>query len=269
MTIPANLQEFFINLLIRLATDALVVLIGWWLARKCRKWVKLAAERARLTPSMVNLLTFTTYYGVLLLTALLALSILGIPLTSMVAISGAVVVTVGIALKETLADLAAAIIFYLFQPFKVGDTIETSGVIGKVLEIQLFFTVIQTASNRVVTMPNSRLQFNGITNYSTLDMLRSDLPVIIRHTDDLEKARRLLVEMLQEDARVLKQPAPAVTVQDLGANGVTLMVSAFLTFKDYWEFPGSLREQIKQRFEAEGISIPPLQQDVRLIQAEG
>ncbi len=151
MTIPANLQELVINILIRLATDALVVLIGWWLARQCRKWVKRAAERAKLTLSMVNLLTFTTYYGILLLTALVALSVLGIPLTSMVAISGAVVVTVGIALKETLADLAAAIIFYLFQPFKVGDTIESTGVIGKVLEIQLFFTVIQTASNRVVT----------------------------------------------------------------------------------------------------------------------
>ncbi len=269
MTIPANLQEFFIKLLIRLATDAFVLLIGWWLARQCRKWVKLAAERARLTPSMVNLLTFTTYYGVLLLTALLALSILGIPLTSMVALSGAVVLTLGIALKETLADLAAAIIFYLFQPFKVGDTIESAGVIGKVLEIQLFFTVIQTASNRVVTMPNSRLQFNGITNYSTLDVLRADVPVVIRYSDDLEKARRVLEEMLLADERVIKQPAPVVSVQDLGVNGVTLLASAFLAFKDFWDFPPRLREQIKQRFEAEGISIPPLQQDVRLIQAEG
>jgi small conductance mechanosensitive channel len=268
MTIPANLQELVINILVRLATDAFVVLIGWWLARQCRKWVKRAAERAKLTLSMVNLLTFTTYYGILLLTALVALSVLGIPLTSMVAISGAVVVTVGIALKETLADLAAAIIFYTFQPFKVGDTIESTGVIGKVLEIQLFFTVIQTASNRVVTLPNSRLQFNGITNYSTLDVLRADVPVVIRHSDDLEKARRLLEHMLLADERVLKQPAPVVAVQDLGANGVTLMASAFLAFKDFWDFPPRLREEIKQRFESEGISIPPLQQDVRLIQAE-
>ena len=269
MTIPADLQEFVISLLIRIAIDGLVILIGWWLARQCRKWVRRAAERAKLTLSMVNVLTFATYYGILALTALLVLSILGIPMTSMAAISGAVVVTVGIALKETLADLAAAIIFYTFQPFKIGDTIESSGVIGKVLEIQLFFTVIQTASNRVVTLPNSRLQFNGITNYSTLDVLRADVPVVIRYTDDLEKARRLLEEMLLADERVQKQPAPAVVVQDLGANGVTLMVSAFLAFKDYWDFSPSLRQQIKLRFEAEGIRIPPIQQDVRLVQAEG
>jgi len=268
MTIPANLEDLIINVLIRLGAAALVVLLGWWLARQCRKGVKLASERAKLTLSMVNLLTFATYYGILVLTVLLGLSVLGFPLTSMVAISGAVVVTVGIALKETLADLAAAIIFYLFQPFKVGDTIESAGVIGKVLEIQLFFTVIQTASNRVVTLPNSRLQFNGITNYSTLDVLRADVPVVIRYSDDLEKARRLLEEMLLADESVIKQPAPVVTVQDLGANGVTLMASAFLAFKDFWDFSPRLREQIKQRFEVEGISIPPLQQDVRLIQAE-
>jgi small conductance mechanosensitive channel len=268
MTIPANLQELFVDILIRIVATTLVVLIGWWLARQCRKWVKLAAERARLTLSMINVLTFTAYSGVLVLTVLLGLSILGIPMTSMAAISGAVVVTAGIALKETLADLAAAIIFYFFQPFKVGDTIETSGVTGKVLEIQLFFTVIQPANNRVVTLPNSRIQFNGITNYSTLDVLRADVPVVIRYTDDLEKAMHLLEGMLLADERVLKQPAATVAVQDLGINGVTLMVSAFLTFKDYWDFPASLREQIKLCFETEGISIPPLQQDVRLIQAK-
>jgi small conductance mechanosensitive channel len=268
MTIPANLQELAVNILIRLVTAALVVLLGWWLARLCRKWVKLAAGRAKLTLSMVNLLTFAAYYGVLVLTALIVLSTLGVPMTSMAAISGAVVVTLGIALKETLADLAAAIIFYLFQPFKVGDTIETSGVIGKVLEIQLFFTVIQLANNRMVTLPNSKIQTSGITNYSTLDVLRADVPVVIRYSDDLEKARRLLEEMVQADGRVLKQPAPTVVVQDLGANGVTLMASAFLAFKDYWDFLPALREQIKLRFEAEGISIPPLQQDVRLVKAE-
>jgi small conductance mechanosensitive channel len=269
MTIPANLQELAVNILIRLVTAGLVVLLGWWLARLCRKWVKLAAERAKLTLSMVNLLTFAAYYGILVLTALIVLSTLGVPMTSMAAISGAVVVTMGIALKETLADLAAAIIFYLFQPFKVGDTIETAGVIGKVVEIQLFFTVIRPANNRMITLPNSKIQTSGITNYSTLDVLRADVPVSIRYSDDLGKAKRLLEEMLLADERVLKQPAPNVVVQELGANGVTLMASAFLVFKDYWEFSPSMREHIKLRFETEGISIPPLQQDVRLIQAEG
>jgi len=269
MTIPGNLQELIVNILIRIAVAALVVLIGWWLARKCRKWAKLAAGRAKLTLSMVNIITFAVYYGVLVLTALVGLSVLGIPMTSMAAISGAVVVTTGIALKETLADLAAAIIFYTFQPFKVGDTIETSGVIGKVVEIQLFFTVIRPANNRVVTLPNSKIQTGGITNYSTSDVLRADVPVSIRYSDDLEKAKRLLEEILLADERVLKQPAPVVTVQELSPNGVTLMASAFLVFKDYWDFSARLREQIKLRFEAEGISIPPLQQDVRLIQAQG
>jgi small conductance mechanosensitive channel len=150
----------------------------------------------------------------------------------------------------------------------VGDTIETSGVIGKVAEIQLFFTVIHLANNRVVTLPNRTIQANGITNYSTSDMLRADVPVSIRYSDDLEKARRLLQEMLLADECVLKQPAPTVVVQELSPNGVTLMASAFLAFKDYWDFSARMRAQIKLRFEAEGISIPPLQQDVRLIQAE-
>jgi small conductance mechanosensitive channel len=268
MTIPGNMQELVVNILIRIVAAALVGLLGWWLARLCRKWVKLAAERARFTLSMVNVLTFTAYYGVMVLTALLGLSILGIPMTSMAAISGAVVVTVGIALKETLADLAAAIIFYLFQPFKVGDTIETSGVTGKVLEIQLFFTVIQPANNRIVTLPNGKIQSSGITNYSTLDVLRADVAVTIRYSDDLEKAKRLLQELLSVDERVLKQPPIAVIVQELGATGVTLLASGFVVFKDYWSYLASMREKVKLRFEAEGISIATVVQDVRLIQAE-
>ena len=177
MTISANLQELIVNIVIRIAVAALVLLIGWWLARKSRRWAKLAAERAGcdLLPAQCGHLC-----GVLRRPRAhrpAGLSVLGIPLTSMAAISGPVVVTVGIALKETLADLAAAIIFYTFQPFKVGDTIETSGVIGKVVEIQLFFTVFHLANNRVVTLPNRAIQSNGITNYSTSDVLRADVPV--------------------------------------------------------------------------------------------
>jgi small conductance mechanosensitive channel len=215
---------------------------------------------------MVNLLTFVTYYGVLLLTALLALSILGVPLTGMVAIASAVLVTAGIALKETLADLAAAIIFYLFQPFKVGDTIETSGVTGKVIEIQLFFTVIQTASNRLVTLPNRVVQGNGITNLSALDTLRADVSLTILYSDDLELAKRLLLDLMVADARVLKEPSPVVLVQELSPNGVTLLAGGFVAFNEFWSYLASMREQIKLRFEAEGINIAPLVPDLRRLE---
>ncbi|OGO27137.1 MAG: hypothetical protein A2W33_07535 [Chloroflexi bacterium RBG_16_52_11] len=262
-----DIQALAVTIAIRLGIVILILLLGWWLGRFIRRRIKLYAPRTSLSQSMVNLFGFIAYYGILLVAILISLAVIGVPLASTIASMGALLVVVGIALRTTLADLASAIIIYIYQPFKVGDTIETTGVRGKVLEIQLFYTVIQTSDNRMVTIYNSRIQFSGIVNLSAPHVLRDDLIFNISYQDDLQRAKQILEEILSADPRVLTDPPCKVSVQELGPSGVVLAAMPYVKFEHYGSIAPDIKERVKLRFEAEGISIPFPQQEVHPVQS--
>ena len=264
MSLPAGLQEFLISLMLRIVAAVFIFLIGWWLARLARNWAVKFGEKSQLTPSVINLLKFVTYYGLILFVLIVDLSILGVPVASIVALSGAVVVVLGIALKEMIADFAATVSFMMFQPYKVGDTVEVMNTVGIVKEIQFFNTVIQLGDNKLVTMANSKIREDRIVNYSALNVSRVDLTVSISYEDDISRARQILEDVLLADERVLKDPAPLIGVQSLDNSGVAIYARPFVEFKDFWTVQPELREQIKRRFEDEGIGMPYPRQDVHI-----
>jgi len=260
-TIAPNILE----LAIRLGAAALIYLLGRWLARTSRKWLGKVMPRTALTPSMIRLTQVLAYYSILLLTILTALAMVGVPINALLAGGAVVIVILGIALQQSLANLAATIIFLLFQPFRVGELVETNGIMGTVNEIQFFNTVINTYDNKVITIPNSKIQDNNLVNYTRLGRMMVDLPVSISYSDDLRKAKAILLELAVSDERVLKEPPPAALVKELGDNGVNLAVRAWTTSGDYWGVQFTLREQIKLRFDEEGIVIPFPQRDLHII----
>ncbi len=146
-------------------------------------------------------------------------------------------VILGIALQQTVRDLAAGVIFFLFKPFASGELIGTNAFIGTVEEIQLFNTVLVQGDNKVVILPNSQVQQNGITNYSRMGTLRIDLVFGIDYGDDLRKARQVLEEIMAADPRVLRDPAPQVIVLALGDSSVNLGVRPWVKVQDYWSRP--------------------------------
>lgn len=264
MSLPEALQEFAISLLIRIVAALIIFMIGLWLARLARNWVVKIGERSQLTPSMVNLLKFAAFYSLILLVLILDLSILGVPVASIVAVSGAVVVVLGFALKEMIADFAATVSFMMFQPFKVGDTVEVINTVGVVKEIQFFNTVLQLGNNKMVTMANSRIREKPIVNYSMLNVVRVDLTISIGYEDDIARARQVLEDILLADERVLHDPAPVIGVKELQDSAITISVAPFVEFKDFWAVQPDLREKFKRRFEDEGISMPYPRQDVHI-----
>lgn len=266
MNFPEGLQEFLISMLLRIVAAVIIFLIGWWLARLARNWAVRVGEKSKLAPSLMNLLKFVVYYGIILLVVILDLSILGVPITSIVALSGAVVVVLGIALKEMIADFAATVSFMMFQPYKVGDTVEVMNTVGLVKEIQFFNTVLQLGDNKLVTMANSKIREERIVNYSVMNVVRVDLAVGISYEDDIARARQVLEDIFLADERVLRDPAPLIGVQSLDDNTVTIYARPFVEFKDYWTIQPDLREQIKRRFEVEGITMPYPRQDVHIVQ---
>lgn len=267
--LPETLLSTLILVLIRIGLAFLIVVAGRWLARSTRGWLAQALKRASLTPSMETLFLTVAYYAVLILAIMLALIVLGVPATTVVAVASIVVIVLGIALQQSLRDLAAAVNFLLFKPFQVGDLIETKGVTGVVEEIQLFNTVLVRWDNKVVILPNAEIQNNGITNYAKKNMLRTDLVFGISYGDDIAQARRLIEEVLAADPRVLPEPPAQILVTELADSSVNIGVRAPVTLENYWNLQNDLREQVKQRFDQAGITIPFPQRDVHLLQSGG
>ena len=246
---------------------ALVVLVaGRWLARRSRRWLAQSLKRVALTPSMESLFTTLTYYSVWILTLMAALVVLGVPVTAVVTVVAVALLLLGLALQQSLRDLAAAVNFLLFKPFEIGDLIETRGVTGVVQEIQLFSTVLIPWDNRVIILPNGEIQQSGIVNYTKNHVLYTDLVFGIGYDDDIAVARRLIAELATADARVLADPPLQILVSELGDNSVNLNVRAAVASADYWSLQNDLREQVKLRFDQEGISIPFPQRTVHVVQ---
>jgi small conductance mechanosensitive channel len=175
-----------------------------------------------------------------------------------------VVVILGIALQQSISNLAATIVFMLFQPFRLGELIDANGVLGTVKEIQLFSTVLVTGDNREITIPNAEIQNNNLVNYTRLGQLRVDLVFSVSYADDVHRVKEVLHEILAADVRVLAEPAPVIFVQSLDENGVSIAVRPWVKPDDYWTLQWDLPERVKLRFDAERITIPFPQRDVHL-----
>ncbi len=213
---------------------------------------------------MTRLLLLLVYYGILLATVITSLALLGVPLEGLLAASFIIVVVLGIALQQSISNLAATIIFMLFQPFKLGELIKANNVMGTVKEIQFFSTVLVTGDNLEVTIPNSKIQGDTLYNYTRLGRLRIDFVFNVSYHSDLMKVKRLLHDLLSADPRVLADPAPAIFAQELGESGVKFAVRPWVKPEDYWTLQWDLPERVKQCFDGEGIGIPFPQRDVHL-----
>ncbi len=255
-----------VSFLLRSLIALLIIVIGHRIAKWSRQGAHRALLRARVTESLIRLGTTATYYGILILVVVLALSVLGFPITTIISVVGIVVIVLGIALQESLSSFAATVQFLLFQPFKVGDLVETSGVMGIVKEIQFFNTVIVTFQNKTVTVPNNKVRDSNIVNYSEIGVLRADVNVSVSYEEDLRQVKQLLEKMLMDDSRVLPHPAATVVVLDFEDSGIKMGIRPFVKLDDYWDIQFDLRERIKEQFDEKGITIPYPQRDVHMVQ---
>ncbi len=251
---------------LRVVAAIVVFIVGRWLANRARTALRTALSKTTLAPSMTRLLLLLVYYGILLVTVIVALALIGLPVTALLTASLIIVVILGIALQQSIANLAATIIFMLFQPFKLGELIKANNVLGTVKEIQFFSTVLVTGDNMEVTIPNSKIQGDTLLNYTRLGKLRIDFVFNVSYRADVGQVKRVLLDLLTSDPRVLSDPAPVVFVQTLGEDGMQIAARPWVKPEDYWTCQWDLPERVKIRFDAEGITIPFPQRDVHLYQ---
>lgn len=248
----------------KLIGGILVWIIGSYVIRiLMRSFSKVMDKRntdASLKPFLLSLT------GVLLKTmlAISVLGMLGVQMTSFIAILGAAGLAVGMALSGTLQNFAGGVIILLFKPFKVGDYINAQGHAGIVKEIQIFNTIMLEVDNKTVIIPNGPLSTGSMVNYSTEPTRRVDFTFGIAYGDSIDKARKILLQLFKEDKRILTDPACFVGLSEMADSSVNLTARAWVKGEDYWGVFFDINEKTYNAFNAEGISIPFPQMDVHL-----
>jgi len=192
------------------------------------------------------------------------LGMLGVQMTSFIAVLGAAGLAVGMALSGTLQNFAGGVIILLFKPFKVGDYINAQGHSGIVKEIQIFNTILLELDNKTVIIPNGPLSTGSMVNYSTEPTRRVDFTFGIAYGDSVDKARKILFQLFKDDKRILTDPASFVGLSEMADSSVNLTARAWVKGEDYWDVFFDINEKTYNAFNAEGISIPFPQMDVHL-----
>ncbi len=225
--------------------------------------------KAKLDKMLINFISSIVNVLLLLVVIVASLDQLGVDTTSLIAVVGAAGLAVGLALQDSLKNFAAGVMLIVFRPFREGDFVEAGGVAGIVEHITIFNTVMRTGDNREVIVPNGGIYSGVITNYSKRATRRVDMVFGIGYDADLRKAKAILLEILDQDERVLKDPEPVVAVAALADSSVNFNDSPWVNSADYWNVLWDTNEKVKLRFDQEGISIPFPQMDVHLHKDEG
>jgi len=248
----------------KLGMAILILIIGFWIVSVIISSVKKLMVKKGFDPALQSFLGSMLSIILKVLVVISVLGTLGIEMTSFVAILGAAGLAVGLALSGTLQNFAGGVMILIFKPFKVGDVIQAQGFTGSVSEIQIFITILKTPDNKTVIIPNGGLSTGSMVNFSTEARRRVDWTIGIGYGDDADKAKELIISMLGEDNRVLKDPAVFVAVSELGDSSVNFTVRAWVEAADYWGVFFNLNERVYKEFGNHGLNIPYPQMDVHL-----
>jgi small conductance mechanosensitive channel len=256
------IAQFGINIIAAI----LIFVIGRWIAKFIRKILEKLMTRKEVDVTVVNFICSIVYVILLIFVILGAIHQIGVQTVSLVAVLGAAGLAVGLALQGSLANFAAGILLIVFRPIKVDDFVEAAGVTGVVERVDIFTTQLKTPDNKTVIIPNAQLTSNNITNYTAKGTRRVDLVIGVSYSDNIDKVRSLIEDELKKDDRILTDPAPTIVVLELADSSVNFGVRPWTKADDYWGVHFGLTENLKKRFDAEGVSIPFPQHDVHLFQ---
>ncbi len=245
-----------------------IFFIGKWLAKQFLKLMRRGMERAQVDATLILFSSNVIYIAIIIAIVVAAASNLGINTSSFIAIFGAAGLAIGLALKDTLANVGAAVLIIFFRPFKVDDSIEVSGVAGTVKTINLFSTTLTTPDNRSIIIPNGTLIAGNIINNTSNLHRRIDLVFDIDYKDDLKVAKEVISSVLSEHPKVLDEPAFVVAVGALALNSVQLFARPWVLSEEYWDVRFELIEAIKLRFDEHGITVPFPQMDLHVRKGE-
>lgn len=238
-------------------------ILAGWAAKKVKKW---GDKTEKIDQTLIPILATITKIFIIIVTILAVLGQFGVETTSFVAVLGASALAIGLALQGTLSNVASGVMLLSLRPFGVGDVVSVGGTMGVVDSIGLLTTEMHTFDNIGITIPNSKVWGSELRNLNRFDTRRVDLEFGIGYDDDINKAMKVIKEILDADERVLDEPEPLIAVSQLGDNAVSIRVRPWAASGDVWPLHYDIIKEVKERFDEEDISFPYPQRDVHMFQ---
>ena len=251
-------------LLVNWALAALIALVGWWLAKWVSRVLYRALSRAGVEPTLAGFLRNMAYAVMLVVVLITAMQKIGVSTTSLLAVLGAAGLAVGLAMKDSLSNIASGVMLIVLRPFRDGDSVQAAGLEGVIEEVRIFQTRMRTADNRLIVLPNSMITTAPIINFTAKPQRRIDILVGVGYDDDLKKAKDILLRIALDNALVLKQPEPVVQVTRLSESSVDLTLFAWTKTKDFGDTRSQLTEAVRTQIIGNGLNIPYPQRDLHV-----
>lgn len=252
------------NLFLRIIGAAVLLLIALWVVRFIAHRAEVLMARSQMEDTLSQFLSRLLRYSLYGVIIIIVLTVLGVPMTSVIAVLGAGTLAVGLALQDSLSNIASGVLIIVLKPYVVKDFVEINERTGTVLEVDLFHTKIKTPDNKLLLVPNSNIMADDIINYSRLELIRVDMVFGIGYDDDIRQAKDIVQEILNRDERVEAEPEARVAVGELADSSVNLFVQPFTRRENAVDLRYHITEQVKLRFDEAGISIPFPQRDIHL-----
>ena len=242
----------------------IVLILGLWVIKLATKMAGKSLQKAKLDQSLVSFMMSLTNVLLKVLLFITVMGMVGIQMTSFIAILGAAGLAVGMALSGTLQNFAGGVIVLVFKPFKVGDFIEAQGFSGTVKEISIFTTHLNTVDKKLIVIPNGPLSTASLTNFSTEPLRRVDWKFVVAYKDNIEDFKKSIATFIDEDSRILKEPACFMGLSELGDSSASLVVRAWVNNSDYWDVHFQMNEKVYKLLKENKLSSPTPQMVVQL-----
>lgn len=265
---PEQMMQFVIKYGGQLLLAIITLIVGLWIISLLIKGLKKLFKVRDMDPGLQSFLLSVSSVALKIMLIISVISMLGVQMTSFIAVLGAAGLAIGMALSGSLQNFAGGVMILMFKPFKVGDYITAQGESGTVSEIQIFHTILKTPDNKTIILPNGPVSTGSLVNYSKEPQRRVDFTFGIGYDDDIDRAKKIILSVIEKDSRILKEPEPFIGVINLGDSSVDLVVRVWAEAVNYWGIFFDIQETVKKEFDKQGVSIPYPQTDVHLFETK-
>ncbi|GIX32516.1 MAG: mechanosensitive ion channel protein [Lysobacterales bacterium] len=263
------LEDPRVALVVSLALRLLIALFLIWLGFRIARWAAQVfqrfGERTGLDPMLAVLMRNGLRLLLPAIALIPALDLLGVPIASLLTVLAAAGLAVGLALRDSLANVAGAVMLVTLRPFRVGDFVSAGGITGVVEAVDIFHTRLRTPDNRLIAVPNRNVANADITNFTARERRRIDLPVGIAYGSDLREVQRVLIEAVRADGRFLSDPPPDVLIEQFADSSINLTLRVWVPTSEFIALRSELAILVKETLDRSGIAIPFPQREVRLL----
>lgn len=244
------------NVIVSNLVPALIILlISLIVVKIIMKIVNKGITKLNVEKSLHTFIKSTIKFVLYFVTLVIVLGMLGIPITSLIAVLSVAGLAVSLAVQNSLSNLAGGVSILSTKPFKVGDFVEASGVSGTVKDIGLFYTTLQTSDKKGVYIPNGKISADIVVNYNAATERKLVLKFTASYDDDIEKVKKALKAAVDSDKRILKEPAPLINVSAYLDSSIEYIVAVWVKTSDYWDVNWYLLEEVKRSFDKNGVTM--------------